>query len=266
MNEIDILEQQAIDSAIALQWKSAIIINERLLDLDSENIGACLRLGFAHLQMKNLKQAKKYYSKAAKIQPKNRVALENLERITILEDKGMSQPSKEQTSLNPSLFLDVPGMTKTVTLVNVGQKNHIAELDLGQTIVLKAKKRKVEVRTSNDIYIGTLPDDLSKRLIYFIKAKSAYVGYIKEAEPNKVTIFIREEKKGKKVAHFLSFPHNIQSNLNHMNNDDDATTDHEEEEVNDENELEKLANDLTTPEDKEHLVDIHSDDDEEVEE
>jgi hypothetical protein len=44
-------------------------------------------------------------------------------------------------------------------------------------------------------YIGVLPDDISKRLIKFIKNGCKYEAYVKSANQHKVTLFIKEIKK-----------------------------------------------------------------------
>jgi tetratricopeptide (TPR) repeat protein len=208
MTEIDNLENQAVDAAVAQRWEEAVALNQKILEMDPDNMDANLRMGFANLQLEQIKDSKKYYQKALKIQPKNPVALENLERISILEESaGDKAPSiKIKATLDPSLFLEIPGKTRSVILVNLGQKNHLAELDIGEKVDLKLRKRKIEVRTLTGEFIGYLPDDVSKRLIFFIEADSEYSAHVKEANSTKVVIFVKEEKKGSKVAHYSSFP------------------------------------------------------------
>ncbi len=259
MNDIDLLEQQAVDAAITQHWKDALHLNEKILKLDSKNLAACLRLGFVYMQMKDYKESKKYYQKALRIQPKNHVAQENLERLEVLGEKSSRKSTGEKTILNPNLFLEVPGKTKTVTLVNSGQKKDLAELVIGQKVGLKLKKRKVEARTTAGKYIGSLPDDISKRLIYFIKAKSNYAAYVKESSLNRVVIFIKEELKGKKVFHYTSFPQNSQANMDKIQ--DDSNSESEEHDENDEDEWDNIAHELSQ-EEKEEIIDVHPEEEE----
>lgn len=233
MNDIDILNQRAIDAAISHKWEDAVELNKQALEIDPNKLDANLRMGFAYLQLEDIKKAKKFYQKALRIQSKNPVALENLDRISVLEgDKG-KHPIKTKATLNPSMFLEVPGKTKSVSLVNLGQKKHIAELDIGESIVLNVKKRKIEVRTPSGNYIGYLPDDLSKRLIFFIEANSQYSAYVKEASGSRVVIFMREDKKGPKVAHHSSFPAIVNFDMirdseeEHADNEDSSNDDDE---------------------------------------
>lgn len=263
MEDIEILEQRAIDAAINLKWDDAIMYNKQIIKIDKTNETAYLRLGFAHLQIKDLVNAKKYYHKALKIQPKNNVALQNLEKVSILEKGGTIQPIQEKKAFDPDLFIEVQGKTKIVSLTNLGQKTVLANLFTGEEVYLKIKRRKVEVRTHSGDYIGALPDDLSKRLIYFIKAKSEYVSYIKEATVTRIILFIREEKKGRAVAQYPSFPQNIQKNFEELALEEEKMDEEDQEEVVDT--WEKILNEPS--EEKEELIGIQTDDlDEESEE
>ena len=78
---------------------------------------------------------------------------------------------------------------------------------------LKMRKHRIEVRNKKEEYVGCLPDDISKRLIFFLEAKSKYDCIVKSATKNSVEIFIREKYKGAKVRNFISFPDNIQEDL-----------------------------------------------------
>lgn len=211
MNNLDLLERQSIDAAIKFNWPIAIKINQEIIKIDKKNINAYLRLGFAYIQSNQYSLSKESYQKALKLQPGNQIAKQNLDRLTILEKKGKRKDRKQEISLDPNLFIDIPGKTKSVVLVNLGQKDVIAQLFIGQEVIFKSKKRRIEIRTKNQEYLGCLPDDLSKRLTFFIEAQSKYRIYIKEANLNKVTIFIKEEKKGKKVIKFISFPPSFNS-------------------------------------------------------
>lgn len=249
MENIEQLENQAIDAAINFNWPQAISLNEEIIKNDKKNLAAYLRLGFASSQIQNFIEALKYYKKALKIQPSNNIAKENIDRLKVLQSKFTKKSKKTHMYLDPNLFLESTGKTKSVALVNIGQKNILAQLTVGQETDLKIKKRKVEIRTKENEYIGSLPDDLSRRLLVFLKAKSKYNVYIKDASLSKVTVFIREEFKGRKVQHYLSFPQNIQSQIEQMQAEKETDEDSEVEGGID---IEKLAENLGT-EEKEYL-------------
>lgn len=249
MNEHDALENQAIDAAINLDWKTAIATNKKILKEAKLDLNCLLRLAFAYMQSGDFTNAKKTYKQVLKIQSENQIAHEHLERIEILEKKGGKGTILRENKFDPNLFLEIPGKTQATTLLNPGQKNILAQLTVGVQVIIKPKKVRAEIRTTKNEYIGVLPDDLSKRLSLFIKAGSEYGCFIKEVSITKVVIFIREEKKGKKVAKFSSFPKNVQSNMGRMGSDEEGKPGHEEDEdisgdaVSD-NELERLAESL----------------------
>lgn len=261
MENIQNLEQIAINAAINANWEEAIKSNEKIIKREKKNVDAYLRLGFAYLQKGKIRKAKEIYNKAKKLQPGNYIIEENLERIKILESKKVSRLSP--TILNPYAFLEIPGKTKSITVVNCGQKIILAGLAIGQEVTLVPKKRRVEIRTKNKEYIGCLPDDISKRLTIFMKAGSCFNCFIKDTNLKNVVVFLNEEKRGRKVARYASFPINNQANLSNINLSDEEGKEEEAEEISD-NDLEKLAESLSN-EDKEYLP-YESEDREESEE
>ena len=250
MTDLEILEQYAIDAAINLDWKIAENLNKKILKIDKNNLGAHLRMGFILIQSKDFKEAKKHYKAALKIQPSNQLAQENLEKIAVLDQGSTKKHPDKQFNFNPNLFLEVPGKTKSVLLVNPGQKNALAHLTVGEEVYIKQKARKIEVRSKNNEYLGTLPDDLSRRLMLFLKAGSLYASFIKDVSLSRVVIFIREEKRGKRVARYSSFPKNTHSNIARMTSDEDQPEVDERDVM--ESDLDRLA-DVLTHEDKDYL-------------
>ncbi len=273
------LEAQAVEAALENNWEKAVELNEAILKQDPKNLDALLRLGFASFQTGDYKKSKAAYKKIIQIQPHNPIAKEKLKQINILmKEKNTEVKNLE---LDPNLFTDVPGKTKTISLVNLGQKNVLAKLNVGEPVVLKIRKRKVEVRTQKGDYIGCLPDDLSKRLILFINAGSEYTAYIKEATLKEVVVFIKEIKKSRKLKKFISFPEDLHKNITSLEKLAQTDSDHpkeeedqqeledEEEEKEEIEEIEELAESLDEFEEKSQLLVPYSgrvEDDEEEEE
>lgn len=248
MDKLQLLEKEAIEAAMNSEWDKAIELNEKIIKNDKKNIDAYLRLGFSYLQKSKLKKAKEIYRKAQKYQPGNVLISNNLEKIKVLESKKISKIP--EINLNPYVFIDVPGKTKTISLVNIGQKAVLARLTIGQEVYLAPKKRRIEIRSKDKEYIGCLPDDISKRLTIFMKAGSVFRAFIKESTLKTTSVFLKEEKKGKKVVKYASFPINFQSGLNNINLSDEDNKEDDVEEISD-NDLEKLAETLS--EEKEYL-------------
>lgn len=63
MDNLGVLEEQAVDAAISNNWERAIELNKQIIEQDKSNLGAYLRLGFAQLQANKLEDAVKAYKK-----------------------------------------------------------------------------------------------------------------------------------------------------------------------------------------------------------
>lgn len=188
-------KQDAIEAALHADWQKAIIINKVLLKENPHNIDALNRLGFAYLSTGEIKKAKTSFDKVLKIDPFNPIALKNIKKI---KNKNVSS-NNGVMSISPKIFLEEPGITKTVQLVNLAPKAVITSLHCGQRITYLIKKNKIEIRTLENVYIGILPDDLSFKLKRLSRLGNKYEMFIKSVEDASVSVLIREIKRGKRV-------------------------------------------------------------------
>jgi len=239
----DQLEQRSIDAAVNGEWATAIKLNKEIISESPEDLTAHMRLGFAYLQSNKLRLSKKEFQIVLKLQPKNNIAEEHIEKIDVLTSKKKRR-HENNAQYDPDLFIEIPGRTRTVHLVNLGKKEDLAGTSIGEKVLLKEKRRKLEVRTTHDEFIGNLPDDISKRLCYFIGDNSTYSTHIKEINLTEVVVFIRELTKGKKVGQYPSFPSNphvMLSDIQHLDNpgeinstDEDVDDEDSDDGLNDE--------------------------------
>jgi len=267
MDEIKNLENQAIEAAFNNEWKKAINLNKKILNLEKNNLDAILRLAFAYFQEQNFKEAEKIYQKGLKIQPNHPVILNYLQKIKMMEEKKDKNKNKK-IFFDPELFLEIPGKTKSINLVNLGQKNVLANLCIGQKVILLIRRRKIIIKTENNEFVGNLPDDIGKRLIILIKGGNKYSAFVKEVSLNRVVIFIKEEEKSKKFRNIVSFPSSVTRNFsNIMMKDKDEKNDNNSEENEEKsmeetieiNELEKLAETLTAEKEEDYISFTSSD-------
>ncbi len=229
---IENLHKQAVDAALANNWDKAIQLNEKIISIDEGFLDAYLGLGFAHMQLNQMKESKKNYQEALKIDPNNIIARNNLEKVSILSKSG--DQKEKATAFDPNIFMNIRGRTKVVSLINIGKPDILAKLHVGEKVEMRIKKRRIEIRDPDDEYVGVLPDDISKRIMFFLDGKCTFNTFIKAATKNSVDIFIREEKKGRKVKNFVSFPENIQDDLKMIigkAHEDDEKDDNEEVET-----------------------------------
>jgi len=197
------LKAQAIQTALSGDWATSITINQTLLEEDPNDIDTLNRLAFAYSSSGNLKEAKSIYQRVLSLDAQNPIALRNLKRL----NEGGS--NKNATIVTPAhvsnLFIEEPGRTKVIDLLNVADKKVISPLRSGETLILVIKRMKIFILDQNKQYVGMLPDDIGRRLIRFIDGGNLYEAYIKSVDGNKVTIFARETKRTTKFKNQPSF-------------------------------------------------------------
>lgn len=192
------LKTQAIQTALIGDWPTAINLNQLILQEDPEDIDTLNRLAFAFLSSGSPKDAKKLYEKVLSLDKQNPIAIRNLKRVNDVNGKKVS------ITIN-NLFIEEPGKTKVMDLINIADKKIISYLRCGEKLELRIKRSKLFAYDLENQFIGMLPDDTCQRLIKFITAGNEYEGYVKTVDNNKVSIFIRELKRVKKFMNQPSF-------------------------------------------------------------
>ncbi len=199
------LEEQAVKAALTQNWLKAVEINKKILKDFPQNIAALNRLGRAHWETGKITQAIQSYKKVLKFDSLNPIANKNLKRLA----KGgrFKKHANKKNNFTPvgEIFLEEPGKTKMVKLVRLAPPSILAQLDNADPVVMTVKKRTVSIFSENDNYLGTIPEDLSIRLIRLIKGGNQYQAFIKSVDYQKLEIFIREVFRAKKFFNSPSF-------------------------------------------------------------
>lgn len=197
---MDDLAQQAIQAAISGNWKTAENLNRTILQNDSNDIDALLRLANALFQLGKKKDATILYEKVLKV-----------DKYNIFANRGLARLKKAKASNGThgleTLFLEEPGKTKTVGLVFIAGQEIIAGLNSGERVMLVPRRHRISVTTQGRVYIGRLPDNLSVRLIGFIAGGNRYEAVIKYANGDDVKVFIKETVRSPKFIQTPTFPH-----------------------------------------------------------
>lgn len=201
------LNKKAIQAAVQEKWENAIDLNENILKNQPQEIKALNRLAHAYFKTGNLRKAKKNYKAVLKIDRSNLIAQRNLEKLANIK----SRKTKVATPF-PS-FLEESGKTKTINLVKLASCSRLLCLEIGQKLTLCPKKHGISLNNEKNEYVGAFPDDLAKRLLFFISKKSQYAVFVKLVEKNRLVIFVKEIYKSPKTQSLPSFP---QTNNNYL--------------------------------------------------
>lgn len=194
--------QKAVTLALSGHWHEAIEANLDILKNTPKDTEALCRLARAYSETGNIDSARESLRKVIEIEPANQIAVKFIEKLKMAKNLGIS-PSLP--TCNES-FLEEPGKTKLVSLLNLGEPENIANLDPGEEVKLASYSHRVSLTTHDGRYIGRLPDDIAARLRGLIKYGNKYQVLIKCVSPKEITVFIRETEKGAAARGALSFP------------------------------------------------------------
>ena len=194
--------QIAIGFALSGNWDEAVKANLQIINQNPDDTDALNRLAKAYTELGKISQARETAKKVLQIDTVNPIALKLIEKLKLTK-KGTTEASG---SVSSESFLEEPGKTKLITLLNLGDSSIFTNLNPGEEVKLVSYPHKVTINTIDGKHIGSLPDDVAARLRNLIKAGNKYQALIKSAEPKEVTVFIREIERGPKAPEISSFP------------------------------------------------------------
>lgn len=199
------LYQLAIDAALDSKWEEALKINKKIIKDDPQNIDALNRQAKAYMELGKPNLAKKYYSEVLKYDPYNPIALKNLKIMKSFKSNGKDFVPCNQDRLSPSLFLQEPGKTKIVNLLNVAEPQKLSHAFCGMKVEMTLKNRKITIVDSNGNYLGVLPDDVNHLLTRLSKGGNKYEIFIKSVRVNSLSVIIKEVFRSKRFKNQPSF-------------------------------------------------------------
>lgn len=198
------LTTQAINAALTNNWQEAIKANLAILSENPKDIEALNRLARAYKEAGQLRQAQKTYRKVLTLDRFNPIAQKNLKLLETLP-KSFKKRDTNFNSCQPQ-FLEEPGKTKVVNLVNLAPASIILRVSSGTPVNLLIKRHTLNVVDGEGTYLAVLPDDISAKLIKFIKGGNRYEAFVKTVAKNSLSVFIREVYRAAKFKNQPTFP------------------------------------------------------------
>jgi len=199
------LKTLAIEKALANEWEDAKSLNEQLIELNPQDIDSLNRLGFAFMKLGKFNKARDTYKKVISLDRTNPIAVKNLKRLDTVSKSKVNGNAFPMPSVSTNTYIEEAGKTKTLELKNVADKKTLSLLEPGDSAQLAIKRSKIFVQSSDKKYLGMLPDNVSMRLIAFMKGGNEYTACVKAVDEKSITIFIKETKKVAKFKNQASF-------------------------------------------------------------
>lgn len=201
MSDIQSLATQAIKASQDRNWEQSIKLNEEIVELEQNNIGALNRLAFAYLQAGKTAKAKKAYETVLSLEHHNSIAQKYLalikQKVDIIPPSAVSHED----------FIEEPGKTKSVSLQRLADPDVLQRTSSATPCELVVKKHRVDVKTlESKVYLGSLPDDIAFRLQRLIESGNKYSVFVQSTGKRSCIVFIKEVSRGQGVHSTPSFP------------------------------------------------------------
>jgi Tetratricopeptide repeat len=200
------LAEHAIEHATAARWADAAETNRRLLELGADS-EAENRLAKALWELGELGAAREHYQKALALDPTNRIAERNIDRLKVLlvEAGEKTVPAKPGSKAPVSIFVEETGKTGFAHLTNLARPAELAQVNPGDAVELIPEGNRL-VAISNGVRIGIVEPRVAARLLKLMADGNKYLAGVTSLGDRDVRLIIREVFQDPRNYGKVSFP------------------------------------------------------------
>ena len=200
------LAETAIAQAAQAQWADAADTNRKLLalgpDAEAEN-----RLAKSLWEMGELAAAREHYQTALALDPTNRIAERNIDRLRMLlvEAGERTVPAMEGSKAAVSIFVEETGKTGFAHLTDLADPRKLAQVNPGDSVELTPDGNRL-IAFSNGVRIGVVDPRVAARLLKLLADGNKYAAGVTSLGDKDVRIIIREIFQDPRNYGKVSFP------------------------------------------------------------
>lgn len=200
------LSEQAIAHAAAGRWTDAAEVNRRLLELGAD-VEAENRLAKALWELGELGAAREHYQAALALDPTNRIAERNIDRLkTLLVAAGeKTVPAQDGSKAPVRIFVEETGKTGFAFLLDLPDSRTLAQVNPGDAVELTPDGNRL-IAFSSGIRIGVVEPRVAARLLKLIADGNKYSAGVTSLGAVDVRIIIREIYQDPRNYGKVSFP------------------------------------------------------------
>ena len=201
------LSEQAIAAASAGDWSEAADLNRRILELGVDG-PAENRLAKALWELGELAEARVHYQSALALDPTNRIAARNIDRLRMLltTDAAESAPGPSTISRAPvSIFVEETGKTGFAGLYDLADPRQLVHVNPGDLVELAPDGAELAARAKG-VYVGKVDRPVAARLLKLMADGNKYAAGVTSLGDKDVRIIIREVYQDPRNYGKVSFP------------------------------------------------------------
>ena len=186
------LADQAIAQATAAQWAESAATNRRLLELgpdaEAEN-----RLAKSLWELGELGNAREHYQTALALDPTNRIAERNIDRLKMLLVAAGEKtvPAQAGSKAPVSIFVEETGKTGFAFLTDLASPRELAQVNPGDAVELTPEGNRL-IAHSNGVRIGVVEPRVAARLLKLMADGNKYAAGVTSLGDKDVRIILRE--------------------------------------------------------------------------
>jgi len=202
----------ALKAAAHGRWQEAADANRAVLAFAEEikveeRIEAQNRLAKCLWELGDLAGSKKEYQVTLTLDPLNRIAERNLERLKgLIKQVGKKITASSEGATTPAgIFIQEAGTTGFAHLTNVSDVATLAQVNPGDAVELLTLGNRL-IAKANGIEIGRVEPRIAARLLKLIADGNVYSAGITSISGGEIRIIIREESVSTKNLGKVSFP------------------------------------------------------------
>jgi len=197
--------KQAIDLAMQGRWREAIAANKAILEDFPNDVDAHNRLGRAHMELGEYRQAKAAYGRTAELDPFNTIAKKNLQRLNYLGEVKVTAESAAR-KVEPHRFIEEIGKAGVVNLYHLAPTQVRARLIAGDEVFLKISGIRLVIEDDLGQYVGHVDPKHGQRLVRLMDGGNKYSAAAVSSAEEAMTVIIREIYQDPSQIGKLSFP------------------------------------------------------------
>ncbi|MFL5651530.1 MAG: hypothetical protein ACJ777_09625 [Chloroflexota bacterium] len=186
------LADLAIAQATAADWAESAATNRKLLELgpdaEAEN-----RLAKSLWELGELGAAREHYQTALALDPTNRIAERNIDRLKMLLVAAGEKtvPAQAGSKAPVGIFVEETGKTGFAFLTDLASPRELAQVNPGDAVELTPEGNRL-IAHSNGVRIGVVEPRVAARLLKLMADGNKYAAGVTSLGDKDVRIIVRE--------------------------------------------------------------------------